>query len=246
MELTQEDTEFLKTYSAGDYERPSVTVDMLLFTVSNGKLQLMLIKRKAPPYKNGWAIPGGFLNMNESILQAAERELKEETNMSAYLHQFGVFGEVGRDPRTRVISIAYLALVKPEEFIYYMQAGDDAKEVKLFDVILNKGKIQKFKHPTIELTLNDLAFDHANIIQQGLMALQHQIKYSDIAFNLVDDKFTMYDFQQVYEAILDEKMTKPNFRRSFTNNYIKTGVVIELNEVSKKYQRPAKLYRRVK
>ena len=106
--LSKEDKEFLKTYKADDYEHPSVTVDMLIFTVIED-LSIMLIKRKNPPYKDKWAIPGGFVNIDESGDTAAKRELKEETGVDCYLEQFKVFGEVNRDPRTRVISVAHLA-----------------------------------------------------------------------------------------------------------------------------------------
>ena len=97
-DLSNKDQEFVNTYDVTKYERPSVTIDMLIFNVDEGKLKLMLIQRKKPPYQDIWAIPGGFLNMHESILEAAKRELKEETGMSAYLQQFETFGEVDRDP----------------------------------------------------------------------------------------------------------------------------------------------------
>lgn len=245
--LSQEDEDFLKTYKASDYERPSVTVDMLVFTVYEGKLQLMLIKRKNPPYKDKWAIPGGFLNMDESLMQAALRELKEETNMTAYLQQFETFGEVNRDPRTRVISVGYLALVHPETF-WEMCAGDDAKETGLFDVKLSSvSKVFDCLSNERKGTLNtlDLAFDHAYIIRQGIRNLQTQLRHNTslIAFKLVNQEFTIYDLQKVYEAVLGEKVTKPNFRRSFERDYVKTGVVEFTGKYSNKYPHPAKLYR---
>ena len=245
--LSNEDKEFLKTYNVKEYERPSVTVDMLIFTVDEGKLKLMLIQRKHPPYKNKWAIPGGFVNIDESILDAAKRELKEETGMSAYLQQFETFGDVGRDPRTRVISVAYLALVPPQNFKHCMKAGDDAKKAKLFDVELleNSSVIKKFTNIEVgNIYPKDLAFDHAHVIQQGLRNLQTQLKYntSRIAFTLVNDEFTMYDFQQVYEAILGVKLLKANFRRSFERDYVKTGIVKLTGKYCNKYPHPAKLY----
>ena len=246
--LSQEDKEFLKTYNAGDYERPSVTVDMLLFTVEEGKLKLMLIKRKNPPYKDKWAIPGGFVNIDESILTAAKRELNEETGMYAYLKQFETFGEVNRDPRTRVISVGYLALVRPENFTYEMHAGDDAKEVGLFDIKLSSvSKVFEYLYNERigKLNVLDLAFDHAFIIQQGIRNLQSQLRHNTslIAFELVNQEFTIYELQKVYEAVLGESFIKPNFRRSFERDYVKTGIVEFTGNYSNKYPRPAKLYR---
>ena len=226
--LSKEDENFLKTYNANDYEHPSVTVDMLIFTIEENKLKLMLIKRKKPPYKDHWAIPGGFVNIDESVTIAAKRELKEETNVDAggYLYQFSVYGEVNRDPRTRVISIAYLALI-PETTLTYQGicAGDDAKEVQFFD---------------IDNLPEQLAFDHATIIKDGLNCLRERSKYSDIAFNLLPCEFTMHEIQKVYEAILGYTLDNSNFRRTIRTKF-------NLEDTGKKkhvYQRPAKIYRR--
>lgn len=163
MELSDEDKEFLKTYKAGDYEKPSVTADIVVFTIKNGKLHVMLIKRKNPPFKDKWAIPGGFVEIKETVEEAAKRELKEETNIEANLFNFGVFSDVDRDPRTRVISIAYCCLVDYDELSKNMEARDDAKEVKLFD-------FEK---------LPELAFDHEKILEKaiepGLLDLVNKI-----------------------------------------------------------------------
>ena len=251
--LTQEDKDFLKTYKAGDYERPSVTVDMLIFSVYEGKLFLMLIKRKAPPFRDHWAIPGGFLDLSkkETIEDAAKRELKEETNIEGtFLEKFNVYSAVDRDPRTRVISVAHVALVPFNKLYDNMRAGDDAKEIDLFQVCaLPDSSVIKFFIPTIfrkgkVLHNTDLAFDHAEIIKDGLRWLQKQIRQnSKIAFNLLDEKFTTYDLQKIHETILGKKLIKSNFRRYFKNDYIDTGLVEELNETStNNSSRPAKLY----
>jgi ADP-ribose pyrophosphatase YjhB (NUDIX family) len=132
------EAEFLAAYTPGDYPRPSMTVDMLLFTVEQGErgkqdLKLLLIRRKNHPYMNCWAIPGGFVEMNENLDAAARRELKEETNIeNVYMEQLYTFGDVGRDPRMRVISAAYLALVQKEHC--KAQAGDDAADAAWFTV----------------------------------------------------------------------------------------------------------------
>lgn len=229
--LGKEDEQFLKTYNADKYEHPSVTVDMLIFTVEDNKLKLMLIKRKNSPYKDHWAIPGGFVNIDESVKTAAERELQEETNMSAFLEEFGVFGEVNRDPRTRVISIGYLALIPNWQFSK-MYAGDDAKEVEIFEVTYNN-KLQFNK--SIEL-----AFDHDYIIRTGIEKLREKLQYTDIAFKLLGEEFTLFDLQKVYEAILGYPLSKSNFRRSIRSKF----KLVDTGKVSKKYQRPAKIYRR--
>ena len=222
--LSKEDQEFLKTYRADDYEHPSVTVDMLIFTIIENKLNLMLIKRKNPPYKDKWAIPGGFVNIDESVEKAAIRELAEETGIGCYMEQFGVFGEVDRDPRTRVISIAHLALT-PFEALKFAKAGDDAKEISFFNV----------------RELPELAFDHNKIIEQGLKALRQRLDYTDIAFNLLPEEFTIQDIQKVYESILDYELDKANFRRMIKSKF----ELEDTGKVQKKYQRPAKIYRRV-
>lgn len=239
--LSEEDKTFLKTYNADEYEHPSVTVDMLIFTITDkGQLQLMLIQRKNPPYKDCWAIPGGFVNIDESVKTAAIRELQEETNVTQYnLHQFGVYGEVNRDPRTRVISIAYIAMVNHIELGNTMLHGDDAKAVKLYDISYKDNQLL-FNNKEL-----DLAFDHDKIIKDGLEYLRKTINYTDIVLDFLSYKFTLFDAQKVYEIILGKSLNKGNFRRSFINNFVKTGKVEELEEYSHRYQRPAKLYRRV-
>jgi len=129
--LTEE--EFLAQYRPGEYERPSLTVDMLLFTVENGELKLLLVKRKNHPYIGCWAFPGGFVDIHESIEEAMYRELREETNVEGvYMEQLYTWGDVDRDPRTRVVSVAYLALA-PKTMLKPI-AGDDAQEVAWFTV----------------------------------------------------------------------------------------------------------------
>ncbi|EGW41768.1 NUDIX hydrolase [Desulfosporosinus sp. OT] len=146
--------EFLKSYDAGKFERPSVTVDTAIFTItgddevnqrnlSNRELQVLLIKRGGHPFLGQWALPGGFVNPAEDIDQAAVRELKEETNLDcSYMEQLYTWGEVNRDPRTRVISISYLALLDSTKFD--IQAGDDAADAKWYtvkDTVLKKKKL---------------------------------------------------------------------------------------------------------
>ena len=282
-ELTEE--EFLKTYDSSKFEKPSVTVDVLIFTILNEKslnyrkldekkLSLLLIKRGGHPCKDKWAIPGGFVNMNESLEEGAKRELKEETNVeNVYLEQLYTYGDVNRDPRTRVISSVYMALVNSDKID--IQAGDDASDARWFSVDYklisrtfnkeNKETIDRYKITltsgdvtiiseieNIETYVNghkerqtkiidngDLAFDHCKIISYGIERLRNKIEYTDIAFNLMNEYFTLSELQQVYEIILDKELLKANFRRKINE------MVIETNKYDEKKggYRPSKLFK---
>lgn len=278
--------QFLATYNVNKYDRPSVTVDMLIFTVTDEEkenyrklpekvLRLLLIKRGDHPYIGQWALPGGFVHMDESLDEAALRELKEETNIDKiYMEQLYTWGDVGRDPRTRVISASYMSLV--DSSTLDIKASDDADEAKWFTVscklyqeqktVTEKGYIQQklFKLSlsndennlsaivkiikTVEgkvtkvvrevVESNGIAFDHAKIIEYGIERLRSKIEYTDIAFNLMPELFTLTQLQQVYEVILDMELLKANFRRKTAN------MVIESNEYTKDAgHRPSKLFR---
>ena len=285
MEKMMTEKEFLKNYDSSIYDKPSVTVDVLIFTIFNEKsknyrklddkkLSLLLVKRGEHPYKGKWAIPGGFVKLNESLETGAKRELKEETNVdNVYLEQLYTYGEVNRDPRTRVISSAYMALVNSDKL--NVNAGDDVSEARWFsvDYKLISQTINKEKRGTVskyKITLNsdeinivseietivtyvnghkeretriinngDLAFDHCKIISYAIERLRNKIEYTDIAFNLMNEYFTLSELQQVYEIILDKELLKANFRRKI-NNY-----VIETNRYSDKKggYRPSKLFK---
>lgn len=259
--------EFLEKYKPGDYERPSVTADMLLFTIdkliklnqrSNDEceLKLLLIKRNNHPFMNKWALPGGFVDIKESIQDAAYRELKEETNLqeNVYLEQLYTFSEPNRDPRMRVISTAYMALT-PATNIKNTKAGDDASDanwfsirktvleetddelislIEIFDKDINihmkYNVIYNFKTKESIYSVStdsqgELAFDHINIIDMGLNRLRNKVSYTDIAFNLLPETFTLEDLQQVYEILLGEKLVKPNFRTKIKPMVIKTDLM---------------------
>lgn len=282
-ELTEE--EFLKTYDSSKFEKPSVTVDVLIFTIFNEKsnnyrklddkkLSLLLIKRGGHPFKDKWAIPGGFVNINESLEEGAKRELKEETNVeNVYLEQLYTYGDVERDPRTRVISSVYMALVNSDKID--IKAGDDASDARWFsvDYKLISRMVDKEKKETIDrykiilksgdviitselenietyvkghrerstniIDDGDLAFDHCKIIGYAIERLRNKIEYTDIAFNLMNEYFSLSELQQVYEIILDKELLKANFRRKI-NDY-----VIETNKYSEKKggYRPSKLFK---
>jgi 8-oxo-dGTP diphosphatase len=196
--LQPADYAYLENYKAADYERPSVTVDIVILTILDNTLKVLLIKRKIPPYQGCWAIPGGFVGMRESLDTAARRELLEETGVeNIYLEQLYTFGEPGRDPRTRVITVAYYALLEAG-LVKNLQAGSDADEVGWWSI---------YKLP-------ELAFDHRQILEYTLQRLRGKLSYSGIAFQLLPEKFTLTELQRVYQVILGEKLDKRNFRKS--------------------------------
>ncbi|MDP4144743.1 MAG: NUDIX domain-containing protein [Bacillota bacterium] len=283
----QTEQQFLEEYSKtkSQYEAPYVTTDNLIFTIGddeagNGKrLMLLLIKREDHPYINQWALPGGFIDIKENLEATAERELAEETAVTGiYLEQLYTFGDVGRDPRHRIISASYMALVNSKNM--KVAAGDDAKDAKWFNVdsriieekktftekgfnkerlikislnngseeahgiikttkIVENGRTKKITREIVEK--QNIAFDHAMIIEYGLQRLRNKIDYTDIIFNLLDEKFTWSELKTVYELIKGEKRYKDaNFRRKFEDMIIETDEKAPVGG-GKKGNRPPKL-----
>jgi 8-oxo-dGTP diphosphatase len=200
----------------------TVAVDIVLFTIKDDDLKVLLIKRKNEPFKDMWALPGGRVEQNESLKDAAERELFEEVNVKVdYLEQLYTFGEPKRDPRGRVISVVYYALVSSERL--NPRAATDAKEVKWHSM---------FKQP-------NLAFDHSQILDYALQRLRYKLGYTTIGFELLSDKFTLTDLQKMYETILGKKLDKRNFRKKISS----LGIIKSTNEQKQDgAHRPAKLY----
>lgn len=218
-----EDKDELENYDPSKYERPSVTVDIVIFTIIDNDLKVLLIKRKVPPYQSFWAIPGGFVKMYESLEEAAFRELKEETGVSdVYLEQLYSFGEPDRDPRTRVITVAYFALINSEKLELY--ASTDAEEVRWYS--------------TKALPL--LAFDHSKIMDYAITRLRYKLEYTSAGFQFLPEEFTLSELQRVYEIILDKTLDKRNFRKKILSLNIleDTG-----KKIMKTLHRPARLYR---
>jgi 8-oxo-dGTP diphosphatase len=216
--------ETAQTYDVTKYERPSVTVDVVIFSILDKDLKVLLIKRKIWPYEGTWAIPGGFVRMDESLEVAAYRELAEETSViseSVYLEQLYTFGQPDRDPRTRVITVAYFALVSADKI--KPQAADDADEVEWFSV---------YKLPP-------LAFDHTEILHYALTRLRYKLEYTAVGFQLLPEKFTLRQLQDTYEIILGTKLDKGNFRSKLR----KTQVVETVDGYLDTGGRPARLYR---
>lgn len=204
------------------YETPLVTVDIVLFTVTQNHLKVLLIQRKQPPYDHMWAIPGGFIHTGETLEQAASRRLDEETNVdNIYLEQLGSFGRPDRDPRARVITVAYYALVSAEKL--HLEAHANAEDVSWFDVT----------------QLPELAFDHAEIVQKALARLKNNLEASSVAFQLLPEKFTLTELQRVYELILGKTLDKRNFRKKI----LASEILKDTGETKMEgYHRPAQLY----
>lgn len=176
------------------YPHPAVTTDCVIFGFDGTKLQVLLVERGIEPYKGHWAFPGGFMKMDETAEQGARRELQEETGLSAaYIEQFGAFSDVNRDPRERVITIAYYALVNISE----VKGGDDAADARWFPLD----------------QIPPLAFDHDHILRVALCRLKERIHFEPIGFELLPDVFTMPQLQALYEAILGVKFDRRNFAR---------------------------------
>lgn len=199
-----------------------VTVDNIIFTITQDSLQILLIKRSIEPFKGERALPGGFVMENETLQQAAYRKLADETSVkNAYLEQLYTFSEVKRDPRGRAISCAYIALMSRENVM--IKPWDDAEEVKIFDV----KKLPK------------LAFDHKKIVEYAIQRLKWKMEYTNVAQYILPKKFTLRQLQDVYETILDQQIDVRNFRKKIE----KLGLVKETweKEIGVQY-RPAKLY----
>ena len=204
------------------FPKPSVTVDLVIFTSAANDLKLLLIRRDLEPFKGHWALPGGFVEINESLERAAARELQEEVGVeNIYLEQLFTFGEPNRDPRGRVISVAYFALVDSEQ--QKVVAGSDAAAAEWHSV---------FNPPA-------LAFDHRQILDYAVWRLRNKIEWTTVGYELLPRKFTLSQLQRVYEIILQKPVDKRNFRKKI----LAQGEIKELDESrTDGAHRPAKLY----
>ena len=240
-ERSQEEQEFLKNYDPSKYERPSVTADVVIFTMDeDNELNVLLIKRGGHPYKDYWAIPGGFLEAGkESVDEAAARELFEETGVKVSdgieLRQLITVGAPDRDPRTHVVSVVYTALV-PRGLLKDIAAGDDAKEARLFKVRRGydeHGELSTyFVTSDCSITMKHLAFDHAFLISTAIKRLQGRLSYTDDAFALLQDKsrFEIYELMKIHEAILFQKLDRSNFRKMFLRSLVDRQRVKEIGK----------------
>ncbi len=268
--------EFLKDYDSNIYEKLSMTTDILILSVSDEeadnyrklsekKFSILLVKRNTYPFKDKWCLPGGFINMNETLEEAAKRILKNETNLkNIYLEQLYTFSDINRDPRMRIVSTAYMALVDKNKLNDRLNSNTcwfnivkiDENEKRYIVELKGEGEFDKEK---IEFTVNKklrpfttdrydlvvgkndkIAFDHPLTIISGIERLKNKLEYTDIVFNMIPDYFTLTELQKVYEVILGKKLLAPDFRRKIAGKVEKTDKIRE-----GKGHRPSVLYKKM-
>ncbi|GMU62280.1 MAG: NUDIX hydrolase [Myxococcaceae bacterium] len=235
-EPSAEEKAFLEKYRPQDYPRPAVAVDLVILTIIDAQVRVLLVKRKEHPFKGGWALPGGFVRVGdgkeqgEDLDAAARRELIEETGLDpdrVLIEQLYTFGRAGRDPRMRVISVAYVALVRPD-LAPIVRAGGDVSDADWFSIE--------------SLKKQELAFDHREIIDTALSRIRGKLEYSNIAFDLVPLTFTIPELRHVYAIVLDREMDPGNFRRKF-NRMLEDGVIERAPGKRITASKPATVYR---
>ena len=263
---------FLANYNIEEYDRPSVTTDIVAFKIrsetgesyrhnSKSNLSILLVKRGVHPYKDSWALPGGFLRKDETVEECAYREVKEEASVEPNaLMPVGVFSNPNRDPRGRIISNAFLSIISETDV--EAKGGDDAVEAGWFDVTFDLGENEEYlltlNSETVELKARlkeiktlfkktdykildsgSLAFDHAGIIATALSLLRDNAKDFELIFDFLPEKFTLTALQNVQETIMNISLTPANFRRKVSE------FVLETEEYTEGAgHRPAKLYTR--
>ncbi len=205
-----------------EYPHPALTTDIVVFQIEDRMLKVLLIKRGQDPHKGKWALPGGFVDIDEELDACAKRELEEETGISGmYLEQLYTFGAPQRDPRERIVSVAYFAVLRGTA---NARAASDAAQAKWFDLS----------------RLPRLAFDHRTIVNMAHERLVAKLQYSTIALQFLAPKFSLGEIQIVYETILNDNLDKRNFRKG----WLSKDCLEETAEVRKEgNHRPAKLYR---
>jgi 8-oxo-dGTP diphosphatase len=199
-----------------------LTADAVVFTIMNDSLKILLIKRKYDPYKGMFALPGGYINIDEELEDGVKRELEEETGVkNVFLKQLHAYGKIGRDPRGRIVTIPYLALIDSEDI--KLHATTDAEDAKWYEVY----------------DMPKLAFDHKQIIDEALSLLRYDIEHSNIAYQIMPEKFTMTELKSAYEIVLGVELDKRNFYKKIKE----LNILKELHETKMDGpHRPAKLF----
>ena len=212
--------EFLKNYDSSNYQKPSVAVDIALFTIHENQLQVLLTKRQAHPFAGMLALPATFVGIYETLDECAKRALYQKTGLqNIYLEQLYTWGDINRDPRMRIISVSYYALVS-ESNIQFSELEQEAKF-----------------YPVDEI--KSLAFDHEKIIAYGRERIRNKINYTDIAFSLVPEEFTLPQLQKIYEILLNQKLYKANFRKKISDKIISTDKMLSGTK-----HRPSRIYKK--
>jgi len=225
MKKREEEKAYLESYNESDYVKPSVAVDILVLTIDNNLLKAVAVRRDEMPFKDMWALPGVFVGINETLDEAALRGIKEETGMDEiYMEQLYTWSDINRDPRMRVISVSYIALINSKQI--QLKAGkrvSDASLIPVYDLLSNT---------------EEMAFDHAKILQYGVERIRNKVEYTQIAFELLEEKFTLPELQRVYEIILGKSLYKANFRKKVKDLIEETGDI-----QAGVANRPSKYYR---
>lgn len=205
------------------YPRAALTVDCVVFGLDVSDLKVLLIQRKLEPFQHAWALPGGFVRLDETLDEAARRELSEEAGVTdVYLEQLYTFGDLGRDPRERVVTVAYYALAKLSD--HKIRAATDAIGVGWFSLE----------------ELPQLAFDHAMILDKAVERLRGKVRYAPVGFELLPPRFSLTQLQRLYEIILGAELDKRNFRKKI----LSMDLLVETDELERGVRhRAARLYR---
>ena len=238
---------FLDAYDPSAFERPSVTVDVALLSVVDGALFTLLLQRPEHPHKGKWSLPGGFVRTDESLDTAARRVLAAKGRLaSVFLEQLYTFGDPKRDPRMRIITVAYYALVDRERFESAAKQADSGLVVARIEVPW-EGETGGPVHVHIDSAEGgksaSLAFDHADILGMAVKRIRGKLDYSPIGFQLLGDTFTLLDLQRVHETVLERPLNKDSFRRRM----LASGQLEATGEMQRAVEhRPAELYRFVK
>lgn len=235
-----EERAFLESYDASAYEHPSVSVDVALLTASEGALSTLVVQRVEPPHKGRWALPGGFVGMSESLEAAAFRVLRDKAGIDrVFIEQLYTFGDPNRDPRTRVITVAYYALIARAHFADVVTT--DAKRCLARIVVPWEGEtggpVQVEAEAGAALAL---AFDHADILGMAVKRIRGKLDYTPIGFQLLPETFSLRQLQEVHETVLGRPVNKDSFRRRM----LASGLLEATGERQRDVEhRPAELYR---
>ncbi len=227
MDCTQTEADFLREYDPRAFDRPNCTVDMCIFTIRDAALHVLLVRRENHPFKDCWALAGGFVDIaaDEDLEATARRKLLEKTGVSApYLEQFGTIGNRTRDPRGWSITTVYFALVSPDAPQH--RPGEDSGRIR-WSRVEGLGIVER------------LAFDHAELLAGCLRRLRDKVLYTSLPVHLMPDVFTLGELQRIYEGILGCRLEHKSFRRRMVNS----GILEETGEFRHEAKRPAQLYR---
>jgi 8-oxo-dGTP diphosphatase len=234
----KDEQSYLDGYDASSFDRPSVTIDVAMLTIMKGELRVLVVRRNENPFEGDWALPGGFVRMDESLEEAAERVLQEKVGLeNIYLEQLYTFGHPERDPRMRVITVSYYALIAEDR----LSTAELDQNTQLAQVVVlwegERGGPVNLFGTNGELPL---AFDHAEIIGMAVKRIRGKLDYVPIGFQLLPERFTLRQLQEIHEVILDRDLNKDSFRRRLSSS----GLIKSTGERERQVDhRPATLYR---